>query len=723
MAIQASACPGVRVRRMALMVAMALPALAEAQEAVVLPEVKVQAQALGETTEGSGSYTTGKTRTATPLGTSLRDTPQSVSVVTQQRIEDQGMRSVMDVVDNATGVSVNRFETNRVKFTARGFDIKSLMIDGVPTTWDPTWTAGEVFSSLAIYDRVEMVRGSTGLVSGTGDPSAAINLVRKRAASKTLTGAVELGVGSWNRRRAMADVSTPVNEAGTLRARLVGEYTQGDSWVELKKDKSQTMFATMEADLTPNTLLSAGISRQEIDSNGPMWGGLPYWYADGTRTDWSRSKTTSAKWTRWDSSYENWFAKLEHRFDNDWKVRASYSNGDRKGDTPLLYLFGAPNRLTGLGMTTWPGHYQNRTKQSDFGLSATGPFQLAGRTHELAFGYTYSKQKFNADSRSAPLGAAGNFNEWDGSHPEPAWGAWSFYQKDQTTQEAIYGAVRFNLTDPLKLILGARVTNWRKAGVDATGAELYEMKFDHQITPYAGIVYDLNENYSIYSSYTDIFQPQQVRDINGKYLNPVIGKSAEVGIKGEFLDGRLNGSLALFRIKQEKLGQESAALVPNGTPGEKAYRESDGATSEGFEIDLAGELTPGWNVSVGYTNFQATFADGSDANSIYPRQLLRTFTSYRLPGQWSRITVGGGINWEGRTYTHATNPLGATDRVEQDSYTLVNLMARYEFSKQLSAQLNINNLLDTKYFGMYAASDQITYGAPRNANLVLRYKF
>src|SRR5690606_29686164 len=122
MAIQASACPGVRARRMALMVTMALPALVQAQEAVVLPEVKVQAQTLGETTEGSGSYTTGKTRTATPLGTSLRDTPQSVGVVTQQRIEDQGMRSVMDVVDNATGVSVNRFETNRVKFTARGFD-------------------------------------------------------------------------------------------------------------------------------------------------------------------------------------------------------------------------------------------------------------------------------------------------------------------------------------------------------------------------------------------------------------------------------------------------------------------------------------------------------------------------------------------------------------------------------------------------------------------------
>jgi outer membrane receptor for ferric coprogen and ferric-rhodotorulic acid len=91
--------------------------------------------------------------------------------------------------------------------------------------------------------------------------------------------------------------------------------------------------------------------------------------------------------------------------------------------------------------------------------------------------------------------------------------------------------------------------------------------------------------------------------------------------------------------------------IPGTPPPETAYRASAGATSEGFELDVSGELTPGWNASAGDTKFKATDADGVDVNSIYPRELLRLFTTYRLPGVWSALTVGGGVNWQGTTYT------------------------------------------------------------------------
>ncbi|EAA3799520.1 TonB-dependent siderophore receptor, partial [Salmonella enterica subsp. enterica] len=111
-------------------------------------------------TEDTQSYTTEAARTATPLSMSLRETPQSVTVVTQQRMRDQDMQTITDVVNNTTGISMNRYETSRGQINARGFQLNSLMIDGVSTIWEQPWSSGEIFSSLSMYDRVEVVRGA-----------------------------------------------------------------------------------------------------------------------------------------------------------------------------------------------------------------------------------------------------------------------------------------------------------------------------------------------------------------------------------------------------------------------------------------------------------------------------------------------------------------------------------------------------------------------------------
>ena len=249
------------------------------------------------------------------------------------------------------------------------------------------------------------------------------------------------------------------------------------------------------------------------------------------------------------------------------------------------------------------------------------------------------------------------------------------------------------------------------------------MKFSSQVTPYAGVVYDINDTYSAYASYTDIFQPQQRRDLSGDYLDPILGKSTELGVKGSFFGDRLNASAAVFEIVQDNLAQSTGLIIPDTNPVETAYEASEGATSRGFELEVSGEVAEGWNVSAGYTQFKATDADGEDVNTIYPRKLLRLFSTYRLRGDFARLTLGGGVNWQGKTYTDATNPLGNVERIEQDAYSVVNLMARYDFTKQLYAQLNINNVFDEEYFAMFDAYDQMTYGAPRSATLKMTYKF
>ena len=656
---------------------------------------------------------------------SLRETPQSVSVVTQQRIQDQDLKTILDVVNNATGVSVNRYETSRAQFNARGFELNSLMIDGVPTIYEQPWSGGEIFSSLAMYDRVEVVRGANGLMTGAGDPSASLNMVRKRASSAELKGSLELSGGTWDTYGVEGDVSSALNPEGTIRGRVVAESNEGDTWIDMNSTKRQTLYGTMDIDLTPDTTLWFGLSHQENNADSPMWGGLPVWYADGGRTHWSRSKTTSAKWSKWDTTYDTYFVNLDHTFANDWQVNLSYNRGERSSDSALLYLSGNPGRNGSSGMDSFPARYMTETTQDDYAIRFNGPFSFLGREHELAFGYVDSQQKFDADTHVAQSGFGGvaNFDAYNGDFAEPTWAPRSEYGYSETRQKGLYAATRLNVTDDLKVILGAR-ESWYEKTSDDIYSDVSKIDVDHELTPYAGVVYDLTDNLSAYASYTEIFLPQSVRDSSGQMLDPIVGESTEIGLKGEYFDGRLNASAAVFQIKQDNLGQSTGVLIdPNNPVGGYAYEASEGATSKGFELEVSGELATDWNASLGYTQFTAEDAKGNNVNTLYPTKLLRTFTTYRLPGALNKLTIGGGVNWQDSIYTYATNPAGNQEKIQQDAYALVNLMARYEITDNLSAQLNADNVTDQKYFDVFDAYGALTYGAPRSFTASAKYRF
>lgn len=708
-----------------LLASAPLQAAESADTVDVLPAVQVEGQAENEgTTEGTGAYTATSTGTATGLGLSPRETPQSVSVVTRERIEDQGLESLTDVVNNVTGVSAKALDSSRDRYSARGFSIDNIMIDGIPTTWSSGWSAGETQSSTVMYDRVEVVRGATGLTTGAGNPSAALNLIRKHADSRVLTGSVSAGVGSWDKYTTTGDITTPLTDSGNVRLRVVGSYENSESFVDLLEDETTVVYGVLDADLTPATRLSVGASRQDNEPTGSMWGGLPTWYSDGTRTDWDRDKTTAADWSSWASVHETLFAELRHRFDSGWTLRAIASQGENLGDLRLLYLSGQPDRVTGLGMGASPSRYDTERKQDDVGVHITGPFALFEREHELTAGVMYSEQDFVAYgyNRAAPP-APGDFNNWDGSYPEPVWLDRFVSEKFVTTQLGVYAAARFNVTDALKVIVGSRVSSWEKDGDAAAYNVAYKIEHDNVVSPYAGVIYDLDDTYSVYASYSDIFNPQNNRDAKGDYLDPLEGANYETGIKGEYLQGRLNASLAVFLVEQDNLAQvDPGKLVPGTTS--QAYREAEGTTSEGYELEVSGQLAAGWDISAGWTQFRAEDADGNDVNTDHPRRMLKTFTRYRLPGDWNKLVIGGGVNWESRNYTDVTNPVtGNPERLEQKAYALVNVMARYEFTNALSAQLNVDNVLDETHYSQIGFYNQYSYGEPRNAMLTVNYRY
>ncbi|MFY9073852.1 TonB-dependent siderophore receptor [Malaciobacter mytili] len=656
--------------------------------------------------ESTNSYKFDSMNTATRLNLSSKETPQSISVVTNEQINDMAMDNISDAVKSVVGLSSTTSDSERSSFSARGFDISNYQIDGVAVSWTGGYNTGETQQDLTIYDRVEVVRGANGLISGAGDPSAAINLVRKHANSKEFKGNITLQGGSWDKYKASLDVSTPLTKDGKVRARIAASYEDRESFEDYYKNKKTVLYGVIDADISDNTRVSLGTSYQDNNPKGSMWGGLPSKYSNGTKTNWDRSDTTAPKWSYWASKNKNYFANIEHYFENNIKLYAGYSRIDSSADLKLLYLYGNPDKTTGLGMggSGYRGDFSR--VQDNIDIYASIPFELGSLDHELLIGTMYNKQKFKAYSASKSVGSIGSFFDWDGNIQSPDFPKMNLAGDTVTKQLGTYLVGRFSLSDNLKLIAGTRLTNWEKED------RLKDFTYDHDnvVTPYAGLIYNINEDFSTYVSYTDIFKPQDNQDSSGNYLDPIEGKSYEVGIKGEFFDDKLNASFAIFRIEQDKLAQTdpSGALIPGTTT--VASVAAEGTTSKGFEVELNGEITDNWNLSVGYSQFQAKDANDNEVNSNHPRKTFKLFTKYKI----DKLSLAGGLNWQRQTNLNG---------IYQEAYSTVDLMAKYQFNKNLSAQLNIDNLFDKKYYSNVGFYSQVAYGTPRSALVTLKYSF
>ncbi len=726
--------------------ALALPAMAQTTESEPAQE---QAQAPAErdnTRSGSGddivvqgTYTIpDRIDTATGLGLTIRETPQSVSIVTSQRILDQNLISVRDVIENGVGVAVNETDDVRNSFFARGFEIQNTQIDGVPTAWALGGDRGETIADVSIYERVEIVRGATGLLSGAGDPSASINLVRKHADRSEWGGYLNAAFGSWDTWRLSADVGGAVTADGRLRVRGVARYEEGNSFTDFYNNKKLVLYGTLEADVTDDTLLRLGFSHQRNEPYGAFWGSLPTFYSDGTIAEWDRSKSTAQPWTTWQTVNQNFFATLSHDFGDGWTLTGNYNRLRNTQFTEILYLFGNVDRETGLGLGSNPYSAYGESIQDSYDAQLKGRINLLGRDHELVLGYLNSvinrqTETYQALNEIPPFGSflfppAGDFNNWNGSsYPNPGFAETptpGSGEDERIRQIGYYGALRLNVADWLKVIGGGRLATWRQNGI-AYGVERHYGD-KNVFIPYLGALVDITPNHRLYASYTTIFLPQNRQDRNFEQLDPIRGKAYEVGLKSAFFNEALQTSVALFRIEQDNLAQSDGPEInrPGSNQPFQPYRPADGVVSEGFEVEITGQPLPNWNVNVGYSQFKARDADGNDANTDQPRRLLKAFTTYTVPDVLGGLTFGGGANYRSSAYSIGTIPGSTTPfRFEQDGFITVNLMTRLAVTEQVSLQANVDNLLDETYFSQVGSFSQYRYGKPRNFTISANYRF
>ncbi|WP_229427252.1 TonB-dependent siderophore receptor [Massilia atriviolacea] len=711
---------------------LAVPLAAHAQPAAAdasatMPVITVTAEADNGDTEHSGSFAAKKVKLFKGIE-SIRDIPQPVTVLSRQFLDERALLDLHDVLQNTPGVTVDYVDSERVTYFSRGYAIDALQVDGLTIN-----QAGSAFiqPDTAVLDRVEVLRGASGMLRGSGNPSATVNMVRKRPTA-TFQGAAGLTLGSWERRRLEADIGGALNAAGSVRGRLVAVNDDKEFDQKGRSEERKVFYGVVEADLGKRTMLTASLQHTDLNATG-AWGNLPG-NLDGTPLALPRDTYLGADWNRWNRYNTQAFTELEHRFDNDWsvKVNAAYTELHLKENGfKQTYMTRAARETNPYLMTVTSAQYTGAASdQLNIGASANGPFHAFGRKHQLVLGAESTRNK-SVDSwgQGNLYPALIDIRSFDPSSTYPEQDVPMPATKNTPgtiTQQAAFATARLSVSDPLTVLLGARVSWWESAS-PAAPASNYAV--NREVTPFAGVVYAFDKQLSAYASYTEIFTPQNVKGADGMILDPIRGEDVEAGLKGEFLGGRLNASAGVFRINNVgKAIEDSSSINPCLPYFTTGYcRIAGGKTrSEGWEMELSGQLLPGWQVMAGYTNTRTRYlVDSSASNvgqplrSIDPRHVLRLFTSYKPGGALQGLTVGGGAQMQ----SDASVKSGAlTSR--QGGYAVYNAMLSYQVGKLVSVQANVNNLFDKTYYKKFGPTGiAYYYGDPRSVSVSLRANF
>jgi len=678
---------------------------------ITLPMVTVSGKGVGSTTEGTGSYTTWSTSSSTRLNLTPQETPQSVTVITRQRIDDQRLNTLSDVLDAAVGVTMKPigYGADGPQMWARGSSISNFQIDGVPVSS----SMSNYLQSTAMYDRVEIVKGATGIMSGLGTPAATINMIRKRPTAESRT-SISAEAGSWQRYGVGLDVSSGLNEDATIRARVVADYKRDGAWTDNYSQDYGVLYGIAEADLGPRTLLTAGFSHITRNTDSPIRSNYGV-YTNGQPTGAGLSSGASPDWSYYDHEMNTVFGSIEHTFDSGWSAKAELTHGRYEYDALIASLVGnGIDQATGLGAQAQMSFWGSETRQTSLDTYVTGPFSLFGRQHELIGGFTLSSVEQDSPGYASPARQnITNIFNWADELTKPTRGAQTSKTTSKQYQVSAYLNSRWQLSNATSLLLGSRIINWehdRDAVTYATGnVDAARLKEKNIFVPYVGLVYALNDTWSVYASYTQIFNPQPyyVVDINNNLLDPEEGTSYEAGIKASFYGGALTSSLSVFRTRQD--------TFPEWDGTTRTYTAINGITTEGVELEMAGELAPGWQIGTRYTYNEVHSKDGQRLMTRIPRNTAKLFTSYRLPGEWNRLTMGGGIHWESQSGD-------GFPALTQPSYAVVNLMTRYAVNDQLAITAHLNNAFDKRYL-MGVSGTNGVYGAPRNFMMSTKYSF
>lgn len=652
----------------------------------------------------------------------IKEIPQTITVVGRERIEEQNLFTLEDLMIQVPGITVTGISPESPSFLSRGFAIDAYLVDGIAGIAYPGATP-----DLAIYDRVEVLRGAASLYSGAASPAGSINLVRKRpTAEREISGA--LAAGSWENYRVEGDISGPLTSDGRLRGRLVGAYQDQDMFYDVAHKSRGIIYGVVDYDLTPDTTLTFGAHYQ--DSQPANQTGLPG-YTTGGLPKVRRSTFLGADWNRFQTKDTVFFAEVSQALVGDWRLRLSGQGFHQDRMDKYAYVGNGAVTPTN-GNTNQIAYWgDNLTQQASFDVNASGTIELFGRAQKLMIGADYqTRNNKYVEWRHSSFARIDVFNPVT-NIPEPHYDPNGGGQS-KVEQYGVYADARLKPLEKTSIILGGRFSwyenNTRSGGTRATPTNppqpwtygtwsTYDVS--GEFVPYVGLIHELTPSWSLYASYADSFTPQNARTVDGDFLDPVRGRQYEGGIKGTVFDGKLLLSAAVYRIDQVNRAQPD--------PENEGFSVATGEVrSTGVELEAVGHVTEAWSINAGYAyNTNSYEKDATNAGRpftlVSPEHNLKLYTSYRFndDGALAGLDLAGGVN----VYSEmvgGTPPIS----VRQPAYAVVNASAGYRINPNLNLRLSVNNLFDEVYYARISGVGRGNYyGEPRSVTLSLRANY
>lgn len=651
---------------------------------------------------------------ATGLDLDIKDTPQSISFVSRDLMTDFGTNNLNDALRLATGISVEEWETNRTNYLARGFEIKNTQVDGVglPNNWGIVTGAMDSYG----YEKLEVIRGANGLLTGVGNASGTMNFVRKRPTNQA-QGEIGVQAGSWDALRVQADYSTPLTDSGSWAARVVAVYDDSDSYLRSLHNERVFAYGVVDGQLGDRTTVTVGYALQNADTTGNMWGALVLANSDGTQAEFPRDSSTTQDWTFWNTEYRNAFLEVTYALGDNWSLRGNYNYRKTSENDALFYAY----TYVGLDPVTQEGLYGYPYRGVDGDAANLGDVKLSGhldawgRRHQLMLGVSQSGSTADfhyhpVDFSDPAYGALPAFPYAGNVIPEPAWGDRVDSEHSGQKLRRVYGAGRLALTDRLNAVVGFNYADYSRQGI--VDGVYFEQGQKHT-SPYGGLTFDITPHLMAYGSYSDIFQPQDQKDINRVYLDPSKGENLEVGVKADWLEKRLLTSLAWFKARQLDLATFDGISPDDGI----YYYKGMDVDSEGLELEASGRLNDYAELVFGFTALKLKDPNGVDTYDWVPRQTANLALTSRIPGL-PQLRAGISGRWQSETSTLD----GTTSQtIRQGDYLTLNLFGQWQASEKLGVRANVNNLTGEKHItSLYSVG---YYSEPTNYAVTLNYRF
>ena len=655
-------------------------------------------------------YHATRSASATRTDTAIHETPQSISVVSKDVVEDLGATRLQDALDYAGGVGrANNFGGQGLTtFTVRGFTTGEFYRNGFPIN-----RGYPNMPDANTIERLEVLRGPATMLYGRGDPGGTFNVVSKQPlAERTVTLGSQLN--DQGMKRGTLDASGPLDEEGRLAYRLnvVGEG--GDTFRDHVETERYGVTPVITWQATDDTKVT--FEGDFMRNNHPLDRGL---------TRFPNQRGTPSRDTFWGDKdagklhNDNNMAQLrfEHVLNDNWTLGGGFQwlDGSLKGNAIEA---NGPGSLGADGQTLQRNFNYRKLEwtDKDYQLNLTGHFSTGGFDHTLLTGIEYEDYDYKSiiQRSSDEVGTypVDIFNPVYGQ-TRPALTRTPTHDKENLKTYAAFVQDQVALTERLKVLAGARFERFEHDYQNYVGKSWQAA--DNAVTPRVGVIYDLTDTVAVYADAARSFKPNTGASREGGGFAPEKGKSYEMGIKWEALDRQLSVDAAVYQIEKKN--------VLTTDPVDNTFSVAAGQVrSRGFDLNVAGNLTPEWRVIGGYAYVDAevtrdnTLRSGTRLMNI-PRNSFSLLNVYEFQdGALKGLGLGAGGKYVDQRAGQTANTA-----FSMDAYTVVDLLGYYKVNERVRLNLDVKNLFNREYEEGAFGNIYAYPGAPRTVQVGIAY--